>query len=124
MAHSELLLAIGGNAQGPRSGGSGNRPGGQTVSTTEAVPCLLCAVLARRWLDRQDRLRDSRIYRCAACGGRFAVTGDALGAIEQGRWDVAELKAAVRQNIASGVLPRIEDADGRPSVIAIGRQAS
>ncbi|WP_080744967.1 hypothetical protein [Cupriavidus necator] len=94
------------------------------MSTTEAVPCLLCAALARRWLDRQDRVHGSRIYRCAACGGRFAVTGDALGAIEQGRWDVAELMATVRQNIASGILPRIEDAEGRPSVIAVGRQAS
>lgn len=94
------------------------------MSTTEAVPCLLCAVLARRWLDRQDRLRGSRIYRCAACGGRFAVAGDALDAIKQGSWDVAELKVAVRQSIASGVFPRIEDEDGRPSVIAIGRQAS
>ncbi|MNT12049.1 hypothetical protein E6A55_21370 [Cupriavidus necator H16] len=94
------------------------------MSTTEAVPCLLCAVLARRWVDQRDRGRGSRIYRCAACGGRFAVTGDALGAIEQGRWDVAKLKVAVRRSIASGVLPRIEVADGWPSVIAIGRQAS
>lgn len=69
-------------------------------------------------------MRGSHIYRCVACGGRFAVTGDALGAIEQGRWDVAELKAAVRQNIASGVLPRIEDVEGRSRVIAVGRQAS
>ncbi|SOZ17134.1 conserved hypothetical protein [Cupriavidus taiwanensis] len=81
-------------------------------------------MLARRWLDRQDRLRGSRVYRCAACGGRFAVTGDALGAIEQGRWDVAELKVAIRESIASGVLPRIENGNGRPGVIAIGRQAS
>ncbi|QBY53537.1 hypothetical protein E0W60_20895 [Cupriavidus oxalaticus] len=94
------------------------------MSSTKTVPCLLCAALARRWLDRQDRLRGSQIYRCAACGGRFAVTGDALGAIEQGRWDVPELKAAVRQNIASGALPRIEDVEGRPRLIAVGRQAS
>ncbi|MCY1227159.1 hypothetical protein D9M72_394200 [compost metagenome] len=94
------------------------------MSTTEAVPCLLCTALARRWLDRQAPLHGSRIYRCAACGGRFAVAGDALGAIEQGRWDVAELKAAVRQSIASGILPRIEDTKGSPSVIAVGRQAS
>ncbi len=37
---------------------------------------------------------------------------------------VAELKAAVRQSIASGILPRIEDTEGSPSVIAVGRQAS
>ncbi|WP_454735738.1 hypothetical protein [Cupriavidus necator] len=47
-----------------------------------------------------------------------------MGAIEHGRWDVSELKAAVRQIIASGVLPRIEEAKGSPSVIAVGRQAS
>jgi len=47
----------------------------------------------------------------------WAISSNGIG-------DVAELKVAVRQNIASGVLPRIEDAEGQPSVAAIGRQAS
>jgi hypothetical protein len=62
------------------------------------------------------------MYRCASCGGRFAITANALGAIEQGRWNPAELVVAVRQPIATGELPRIDEADGKPSLIAVGRQ--
>ncbi|WP_340529676.1 hypothetical protein [Cupriavidus necator] len=94
------------------------------MSSITVVPCLLCGALARRWPDPYDILHGGRMYRCAHCGGRFAVTGDAFGAIEQGRWDATELMAAVRQRIATGELPRIENVKGRPSVIAVGRQAS
>lgn len=94
------------------------------LSSTEAVPCVLCAALARRWLDRLDRQHGSRMYRCASCGGRFAVTAEALLAIVQGCWHAVELKDTVRQRIAAGTLPRIEKVDGKPSVIAVGRQSS
>ncbi|AQV99253.1 hypothetical protein [Cupriavidus necator] len=94
------------------------------MSATEAVPCVLCAELARRWRDPHDRLRGGRIYRCAVCGGRFAITGDALVALEGNRWDVAGLLATVRQCIAVGMLPRIDEVDGKPSVGAVGSQAS
>jgi hypothetical protein len=62
------------------------------------------------------------MYRCASCGGRFAITANALAAIGQGRWNPAELAVPIRRLIAVGELPRIEEADGKPSVIAVGRQ--
>jgi len=64
------------------------------------------------------------MYRCAACGGRYAVTSDALDPIERGQWDPAELRASVRQSISEGVLPRIEKVADQPRVLAVGRQAS
>lgn len=94
------------------------------MGTVTAVPCLLCTTLARRWRDRKDPLHSGRVYRCAACGGRFAVAGDALAAIEQGQWDAADLQSAVRQRIAAGALPRIESDGGRSIVVAVGRQAT
>lgn len=108
---------------GRQAGGAVDR-GVILVGTIATVPCVLCAALARRWLDPNDRLRGARMYRCAACGGRFTVTGDALGPIEQGQWDAAELLAAVRLHIAAGALPRIENVEGKPCVIAVGRQTS
>ncbi|RDK06309.1 hypothetical protein DN412_32120 [Cupriavidus lacunae] len=93
------------------------------MSATEAVPCVLCAALARRWRDQHDRPHGSRIYRCAVCGGCFAITGDALVALEENRWDATGLLAAVRQCIEVGKLPRIEEVDGRPRVVAVARQA-
>lgn len=94
------------------------------MSTTEAAPCVLCAALARRWWDPHDRPHGSRIYRCASCGGRFAITGCALVALEENRWDAAWLLATVRERMAVGKLPRIEDVDGRPHVVTVGSQAS
>ncbi|UIF84546.1 hypothetical protein [Cupriavidus sp. UYPR2.512] len=92
------------------------------MNTPEGVPCVLCTESARRWRDRDDRLRESRIYRCAACGGRFAVTGAALAQLEAGVWDVADLQAQVRQRIAAGRLPRIEAGQGGPLVADVGGQ--
>ncbi|MFC4521378.1 hypothetical protein [Cupriavidus pinatubonensis] len=94
------------------------------MSAIAVVPCLLCGELARRWSDRHDHVLEGRIDRCARCGGRFSVTGEAYGEIIQGNWDTTELMTAVRQRIATGELPRIEGIAGRPSVIAVGRQAS
>ncbi|WER46982.1 hypothetical protein CupriaWKF_05245 [Cupriavidus sp. WKF15] len=92
------------------------------MSSITAVPCLLCGDLARRWRDRRDQLHGDCVYRCARCGGRFSVTGDASSAIGKGQWNTAELMDAVRQHIAMGALPRIENIGGMPSVRPVGRQ--
>lgn len=94
------------------------------MGTPEAIPCVLCTALARRWRDPSDRLKGGRIYRCAVCGGRYAVTGDALAALEGSAWDSAQLLETVRQCIAVGKLPRIEKVSGRPHVVAVGSQIS
>lgn len=94
------------------------------MSSITAVPCLLCGHLARRWYDRRGPLQGDRMYRCARCGGRFSVTGEASSLIGDGQWDTAELMDTVRQRIAVGELPRIENIDGMPIVRPVGRQAS
>ncbi len=48
----------------------------------------------------------------AACGGSFAVTGNALVALQSGNRGAIELMATVRQRIAAGTLPRIEEIEG------------
>lgn len=92
------------------------------MSSIIAVPCLLCGNLARRWHDRRDHFHGDCMYRCARCGGRSSVTGDASAAIGRGQWDAVELMDAVRQRIALGELPRIENIGGMPSVKPVGRQ--
>ena len=94
------------------------------MSATEAVPCVLCAALARRWRDPHDHLHGSRIYRCAVCGGRFAITADALVALEVNSCDVDGLLATIRECIAVGKRPRIEEVNGRPHVVTVDNQAS
>jgi len=93
------------------------------MGTTQSVACVLCGQAARRWRDQQDRLGGTYRYRCAACGGRFAVTGEALDQLHRGTWETAKLLTTVRSQIRAGVLPRIVDGGGRPRVEPAGRQA-
>lgn len=71
---------------------------------TEAVPCALCRMPAKRRPLRSSS--DGYLYDCAACGGRYSIGLSALSHAESGQAH-PDILPAVRSCLAHGDLPRV-----------------